>query len=165
VPNLDLESSPHSKVYAEIVRTLREDGTLRTVVRNWSAADGSPTDVAEPARNQLPAITLRPAEGPERFYGPQGMIGPLFVDVECIVAGTNAVDAMDLYHAVRLAIYPRDATLRLAIHQALVAAGAEAHYVVRFTQGRFAPREGDDDGAYYVARGQIEVNVTSEFNP
>ena len=165
MPKLDLESSPHSKVYAEIVRTLREDGTLRTVVRNWSVADGSTTDTAEPGLNQLPAITLRPAAGPERFYGPQGMLGPLFVDVECIVAGTNAADAMDLYYAIRLAIYPRDATLRMAIHQALVAAGAEAHYTLRFTQGRFAPREADDDMAAYVARGQIEVNVTSEFNP
>ena len=166
MPKLDLDQSPHSKVYAEIVRTLRDDPTLSAVVKTWSFADGSPTDLQSPTVGQCPSVTLRPAEGPERFYGPQGMIGPLFVDIAVAVAGTDAAAAMNLYWAIRRAFYPRNnAALCTAIHQALVAAGAEAHYVLQFTQGRYTARESADDGAIWIAQGQITLNVVSDLNP
>lgn len=165
MPKLDLDDSPHSKVYAEIVRTLKDDGTLGRVVKTWSFADGSPTDIQEPSVGQCPSVTLRPAQGTERFYGPQGMIGPLFVDIEVAVAGTDATDAMNLYWAIRRAFYPTNAALCTAIHQALVAAGAEAHYVLQFTQGRYTARESADDGAIWIAQGQITLNVVSDLNP
>jgi len=162
--SFNLVPSAHRQVFRVIVDAIRKDSTLSRVVKTWSVMDGSPIDTQDFVVVHTPAIRLIPSEGPDQFYGPGGMIGPLVVLVEICMRGSDFDDPMDLYAAVRRAIYPKTDAERLRIHQALVAAGAEAMFVTEFSQGSYAPRV-MVDGPLIDATGQIQVRIRQDLNP
>jgi hypothetical protein len=123
VPKLALEPSPHSLAFRGLVRILRADPTLRKVVRTWFVWDGSPDDAMEPCEATCPSLALAPAASADRWLGPSGFTGDLVVNLELLVAGSRVDDALDLYHAVKRAVYPEDDAKRTAVRAALVAAG------------------------------------------
>jgi hypothetical protein len=161
---LALSPSPHREVFRVLVDTLRADPVLASVVRTWRAYEGRPDDTAELAASQTPCVWLTPQEGADDWYGPSGLIGPLVVLVEVYAPGTDADDILDLWYAIKRAVYPADATACLAIHSRLVAAGAEGHYLAEFTPARFGPVEGEDAN-FLAATGMIRVRCRAELNP
>lgn len=165
-PQLGLDPSPHRLVYRKLVEVLREDPVLSRVVNHWFAWEGETAhDQLDLAVGLCPAISLAPSMGSDRWYGPEAYLGPLHVHVGIAVAGTDADDLLDLYHAVKRAVYPADEAAGIAIHQALVEAGAEAMYLVEFTQGRFGVQADDDGGPMLVGTGQIKIDVKQGFAP
>lgn len=155
---LNLPSSPHRLVYRTVENTLRSDHVLRLVVRTWSTWNGSAIDRTIPTVALCPYLQLAPMSGPDEFYGPSGMRGTLLIHVGLATAGTNADHLLDLYQAIRRALYPADPASRVAIRHALVTAGAFHDDEPMFTQGRFGVAL-DEDGAFLIGQGQLTLKL------
>jgi hypothetical protein len=158
-----LTPAPHRKVFRALCDVLKQDPTLSRVIRTWSVFDGSPIDTQDFTVSHTPGLRMIPSEGPDGWYGPNGLLGPLVVDVEICLRGSDFDDALDVYHAVRRAIYPPADADRVRIHQALVAAGAEAMFVLECSQGSFAPRV-MVDGPLLEVTGRLSVRVRQDLN-
>src|ERR1700754_2897534 len=93
---LKVDSSPHSRVFAELCRLLREDKDLKRVVKTFRLWDGEETSDDDWSAGLVPGVRLTPSLGPDQFYGPSGFRTPLACDLEVAAQGTFAADAMDL---------------------------------------------------------------------
>lgn len=167
--NTGYEPSPHRKVFREAVDVLRRDPILSGRVKRWITwSEGEADPWRVPADGELPCIEIRPAAGPDDWNGPSAFQGPIWLDLVITTAGTNADVSIDLYEAVKRAFYPRDETRKLAVHNALVAAGAKHHYGVRFTPAEYAPvqsQDGDKPIRRMLAGSRIAIEVVDELNP
>jgi hypothetical protein len=154
---LRLPPSPHSLVFRALAKALQNDQVLRREVKAWFDWSGDlKRDGQSLSPSLCPAVSLVPGMGPDQWEGPQGMTSDLVVSIGVAVAGTNADDLFDLYHALRRALYPEDLDERQAIRAALVAAGAEDD--PEFTQQGFGLGQ-TDSGPMLVGVGQIRVQM------
>ena len=171
MPMLGLDPSPHSKVYRALVEILQADATLNPAVKRWVTWNdqGSDRDPWRPPMDgELPQLDIVPSEGSGEWFGPSGFRADLVCDLVVTVDGIDAEDAFDLYFAIIRAIYPGgDATP--ALHRTLVAAGALAHNLVRFSHPSYSPVRGESSSGdpllRMVAAGQLAVPVEQLVNP
>jgi hypothetical protein len=121
---LDLPNCSHVKAFRALERILRNDPTLKRVLRQFWSWDGSDRDDLEPSLDTCPSLAIALGFGPDQWRGPANFEGPLEVRFAWAVAGTRADNLMNLVHATKRAIYPRDDTARTANRTALIEAGA-----------------------------------------
>jgi len=159
---LNLSPSRHRQVFRAICDVIQQDATLSRVIKTFSVMNGQPIDTQDFTVAHTPAMRLVPSEGPDGWYGPAGLLGPLVIGVEICLRGSDFDDALDIYAAVRRALYPPIDTNKVAIHQRLVAAGAEGMFLLEFTQGSFAPRV-MVDGPLVDVTGQMSVRIRQEL--
>ncbi len=159
---LNLTPSRHRQVFRAICDVIQSDATLSRVIKTFSVMNGQPIDTQDFTVAHTPAMRLIPSEGPDAWYGPNGLLGPLLVTVEICLRGSDFDDALDIYAAVRRALYPTTDADRVAIHQRLVSAGAEGMFVLEFTQGSFAPRV-MVDGPLVDVSGQMSLRIRQEL--
>lgn len=165
---LRLDDCPHVRVFKVAVRAIRESPILASLVRRWRVWDGRVDDWREPARGEFPCLELLIGEGADQFYGPDGFVGPLTVDVIVSTLGSNQIEPVNLYWAVKRAIYPDDLEARATLHQELVDAGAQGMFLVRFSAPRFMPIRQEGESQYssrLVGYGEFEVPVVDRRNP
>ncbi|MGE5755753.1 MAG: hypothetical protein ACM35G_08565 [Planctomycetaceae bacterium] len=126
VTKLPLPDGQRTKVFRQVEAFLRNDPVLSRVVRGdaWKDFSGDPNDAARPAPLQAPAIRIYPAPGPMAWATPDSMLAPLYINIECCVAGLVADDVLNLQDAIERAIYPADPVRRRAQVGALQALGA-----------------------------------------
>jgi hypothetical protein len=123
-PRVKVQTSPHSLVFRRIDKIIRNDHAIKqafTTILSWT---GSEDDTIAPAVDNCPYLKMSPGETGDKWYGPSSFEAFLTIDFEMGVAGSNAEDALDLYHAIRRAIYPTDHTQSLANQNAIKEAGA-----------------------------------------
>lgn len=157
--NLGLPDSPHKLVFRELVRILRADPTLSAVLRAVLAWEGRPTDSQGLTLAQAPGIRLTPLLGPDAWQYPEAFTGDLFVRVEVLVAGYDVGDLMDLWWAVKRAIYPADFAAKMANINALKDAGAKTGLAV------FAVNAADEspESSLQDAIGMIKIAILEQL--
>jgi hypothetical protein len=157
-----LPTCPRTTVFRKIVQILKNDPVLSNVIRpgslrSWS---GSSHDNVEFSYSQAPAIRLTPASGPEDWKYPDAQVGALYINVEMLVAGTDADDEINLWWAIERAIYPFDEAKRFAIVRELQQASAHSG-LCTFSQPAFDPEPGNK---FFAATGQIKIDVLLQLN-
>lgn len=160
-PTLDLNTAPRTSVYRKVVQLIRNDATIKRIVRPTSirAWDGLPSD-GEPFTPEIaPALRFTPINGPDAFWSPGSMKGDLLINVEMMVAGTCVDDVFNLWFAACRALYPALQSSTNANVQALMAAGAYDGLAV-FSSPAFDPDPKDN---YFYAQGQIRITVNNTF--
>lgn len=160
--SLDLDDAPRTLVYRKIVSLVRNDATIKRIVRPTAirAWDGLPQDSAEFGVAVAPCIRLTPINGPDAWEYPNAFAGDLLLNCELIVRGTNADDLFNLWWAVSRAIYPKASATRLANVLALQQLGAKTG-LAEFSQPAFDPKPEDN---WFYATGQIKISVISQLN-
>lgn len=156
---LDLNDSPRTLVFRKLVSFVRNDATIKRVVRPTSirAWEGTPLDSSPFDLSIAPALRFTPMNGPEQFWSPGSTRGPLFLNVELMVAGSNVDDLLNLWWALVRAIYPQAPSDTIAHVRALQQAGAYDG-LATFTQ---PAQDTEPSGAFFHAAGQIKIDVTN----
>jgi hypothetical protein len=152
-----LPTSPRTKVFRAICSILKQDPVLSSAIRPESMRfwSGAPHDTMEFSFSSAPAIRLTPAGTGEVFRFPSARTGDLLINVDCVIAGTDADDQMNLWWAIERAIYPDNFVLQQANVVALQQAGAYPG-LVEFSQPLFDPAPQD---RFWVCTGQMKVQV------
>lgn len=156
---LDLTDCPRTLVFRKVVSLVANDPTIKRVVRptSFRAWTGSPSDAQPFDLTTAPGLRFTPMNGPEAFWSPGSTRGPLFINVELLVAGSNVDDLLNLWWAVVRAIYPAAQAQTNANVQALQQAGA-FDGLATFTQ---PAQDTQPDGVLFHAAGQIRIEVTN----
>lgn len=159
---LDLNKSPRTSVFRQLVTLIKNDATIKRVLskpiqlRAWEgkAADAEPFGPAI-----APCVRLTPTSGADTWWSPGSTRGPLFIQVEMVIQGTNADDIMNLWWAIVRAIYPSAQSSTNANILALQQAGAYTG-MAEFT---LPAMEADPENNYFAAAGQIKIEVTNQL--
>lgn len=118
---LPLPDGQRTKVFRFIVNWLQNDPVLSRVIRQdaWQDFSGNPGDPGPQSPLQAPTIRLSPAPAPMGWTSVESMISPLYINIECLIAGVHADDILNLQEAIENAIYPVDGTAQAKIQQTL----------------------------------------------
>lgn len=161
-----LKPSPQRLIFRYLVKAFRSDPTLSRVVQSWQVWDDDlPNNLRDPAITEMPCVRLSPSQGPDQFWGPEAFVGTLSVLIELYLPACDADDALDLYYAIRRAIYPTDPARRLTIHRQLVQNGARAEFTARFSQPNFRAFPDAKGGAFTRAAGMLQLDILEQLNP
>lgn len=83
------------------------------------------------------------------------MVGPLFLNVDMLIPGTDADDELNLWWAIEHALYPQSFAAQQANVAALQLAGANTGLCM-FSQPAFDPTPSDK---FFAATGQIKIDI------
>lgn len=120
--------------------------------RCWS---GRSHDSFEFTFSSSPSLRITPTCGPESFLFPTAMVGPLFLNVDMLIPGTDADDELNLWWAIEHALYPQSFAAQQANVAALQLAGANTGLCM-FSQPAFDPTPSDK---FFAATGQIKIDI------
>jgi hypothetical protein len=152
-PKLRLPVAPETAIFRLVDRMLRADETLFRVVKTWRSYQGGPDDRTDLAEGHCPFVRLSTRNGGgERFFSPSGTEGQIEIVVELGASGSCLDDIHNLWGAVKRALFPTDATARLAFQSRLRDAGARTG-LIEVAQSAFDPTPGTDGVMY--ARGVL----------
>jgi hypothetical protein len=155
MPVLDLNTSPRIAVLRQVETILRNDPTLKRVVKTWRTWKEKPGQNAPfGTDNPLPAIRITPTTGPDMWRYPDAFVGPLFLNFEMLIPGQEAEDVFNLWYALCNAVYPGGGVTQTNI-SALQTAGANSG-LVEFSAPAFDPTP---DGEMWLANGQMKIDV------
>lgn len=123
--NPQLPEDVTTRLFRLLDRRLRGDQILGAYVKTWQTWRGETTDKAQPGKGALPYLQLYPAPSSEVWFSPERQLGTLTVQLEAGIATACVDDCLNLWAAVRNAIYPKgDVTSRQDFINALKSAGA-----------------------------------------
>jgi hypothetical protein len=163
MPLLDLNSSPRIAVMRQVETILRTNPTLKRVVKTWRTWREKPGQNAPFGLDvELPAVRITPANGPDIWRYPDAFVGPLYLNFEMLIQGTEAEDPYNLWFAMCNAIYPgSSATPSTQTNITnLQTAGANSG-LVEFSSPAFDP---SPDGNNWLAVGQMKIDVRLQLN-
>ena len=155
MPSLDLNTSPRISVLRLVETILKNDPTLKRVVKTWRTYKEKPGQNAPFGTDlPLPAIRITPATGPDMWRYPDAFVGALYLNFEVLLQGQEAKDVFNLWYALCNAIYPGGTGTNANI-QALQIAGANSG-LVEFSAPAYDPTP---DGNMWLAVGQMKIDV------
>jgi hypothetical protein len=158
MPSLDLNTSPRIAVMRQIETILKTNPTLKRVVKTWRTWKEKPGQNAPfGTDSDLPAVRITPVSGPDIWRFPDAMVGPLYLNFEMLLQGSELEDVFNLWYALCNAIYPgSSATPSTQTNiSALQTAGANTG-LVEFSSPAFDP---SPDGSMWLAQGQMKIDV------
>ncbi len=158
---LDIPQSPRDAVFRAMETIVRQNATFQRIVkpisfRTWR---GNPEDAKEFTFEIAPAMRWTPQNGPEEFRTPEMQVGPLYVNCELLIKGTNISDMLNFWWMLERCFYPAVAGPNLVI-PTLQNAGAFTGLVF-FTQPAFDP---GPDGVWLAGQGQLKIDVRNDIN-
>ena len=159
---LALPDGQRTKVFRYLVNWLKNDPVLGRVIRSdaWQDFSGNPSDPAPQSPLQAPTIRLSPAPAPLSWTSVESMISPLYINIECLIAGVNADDILNLQEAIENAFYPTDATRQALLQNTLVGA---PYYcmtgLVEFTLPLWDRTESPGKSGNWYPIGQIRIDI------
>jgi hypothetical protein len=164
--SLDLDDSPRTRVFRQLVQIFQADLTLSRVIapRHWRTFSGEPADKTEFGATACPSVVMSRIPGDERFWSPDSFTGEMHVQLLLQTRGTCEDDCDNLYWHFQRAIYPLDNDAKITINRTLVAAGAHTGLVL-FSQPAFDPRNlnGQASEGLIVARGTMRIEIRHRF--
>jgi hypothetical protein len=157
---LKLPTVPESAVFQAIVTRLTRDPTLSRIFgpESWhlfsgdAGASGRP-----PARTAGPEVWIFPSAGASTYWSPGSQVVPLFLNFDLSVPSTCSLDVLNLWGAIRKAIFTCDFANDSDFRTSLQALGAHSG-VITFSQAAYDPNP-EDDGTIFRARGQIKIDI------
>jgi hypothetical protein len=118
---LPLNTDQVTTVFRAVEKKLRAFPELKTVVKTWNTwtgeVGGRDGDVLEPATQHLPHLRMSLIPLPSHRITEGSDDSPVLIKIEAFVNGTNYDDIINLWGAVRRAVFSGDGTLQ-AIGQA-----------------------------------------------
>lgn len=153
-PKLALPDAEETLAFRAAERILRTDPTLSRVVRSWNAWDGSPGDVLEPTFSTCPYLRLAPMPTGSAWQTEGQHRMPVLVGIQVAVAGSNADQLVNLWAAVRRALWPSDPARMATVRQI-----ADAAKVVRpvMTLCGYGVRAEERGHRLMMAEGTLEL--------
>ncbi|HWE39527.1 MAG TPA: hypothetical protein VG406_23460 [Isosphaeraceae bacterium] len=104
--------SPESACFRAVDRVLRDAPALQAVGVNFFSFEGdADRDSREPTLDEAPWVRLAVVPLPSHWQSENQHAAPLSVKVECFVAGTRLDDGLDLWAAIRGALFPGDGSV------------------------------------------------------
>lgn len=159
---LSLNTAPRTSVFRKLVEIVQNDPTIKRVISrpaSFRAWTGKPVDGQPFSVDIAPAVRFTPIQGPDSWYSPNAQKGPLFVNVEMLIQGSDADDVMNLWWAIQRAIYPAAQEDLYANLQVLQQAGAHDG-LAEFTLPAFDPGPRDN---FWAATGQIKIMIRNQL--
>jgi hypothetical protein len=105
-----LPESPESRAYKGVVQVLRTDPTLRGYGLKIRAWEGGVNDAKEvESLGELPLLMITPGRASSRWLSPAQHESQMPIELSVCVETQRASDLLDLWHAVRTALFPVDA--------------------------------------------------------
>ena len=163
-----LKPSPRTTVFRALVKLIQFSPVIRTAVKpeSFHSWTGATHDTADFTKCSCPALRFTPTNGPEQFLFPDAMVGPLFINCEMLVSGTNVDDAQNLWWAIERAIYPGPTPLMAGgpTSQSNIAllqtAGANSGLAM-FSMPAF---DQEPQEQFFACTGQIKIDVRLQLN-
>lgn len=103
---LPLDDAPETVAFSAIVKVLQMDKTLKRINTKWGVWDGSSDDLREISASMCPYIELSPSPSETRWSEADQHRSTFDVDILLTVEGTCAADLLNLWGAVRRALFP-----------------------------------------------------------
>lgn len=128
-PRLKLDLSVEAAIFRAATTVLKEDPTLKGVVKTWEVLDGTHSQVKRPDTREMPWIMVVP--GPSRMAMVEadryGVHMDLYVSIA--TAGLVAEDNLNLFAAVRKALNYRKPFRGTTVAEYLQEAGNDTYEV------------------------------------
>lgn len=105
---LELPDAPETTLYRAIVKVLRNDPTLSRIGVTFGTWEDSPEDMRDITASLCPYIELSPAPGNTGWSEENQHRTDFNIDILLTVAGSCADDLLNLWGAVRSALFPPD---------------------------------------------------------
>jgi hypothetical protein len=157
-PRLKLPTAPETAVFRAILAQLQRDPTLSRVIPpdNWHTYNGDPRSKRPPA-HVGPEIWIWPTGGPSAWWTEGAQLTPLFLNVEYVVPSNCVDDAVNIWHALRKALYSGAPAEDIPFYQVLIGAGAVTG-LTAFSLGGFDANP-EEAGELYRANGQMRIDI------
>lgn len=156
-----LPASPHRLVFREFVRILRADVTVGRACKVIKAWEGKGTDADPLTIAQAPCIRLTPiGHAPDQWQYPEAFSQTLPINIEVLVPGYDVGDMLDIWYAVKRAVYPKDHGKKLLNIEALRKAGAKTG------MGLFSVQAAGDhppESNLQAAIGQFKIDILEQL--
>lgn len=155
-PILSLPTAEEAGAFRALERVFRDDETLAATIRQWVTWDGDVSDLTEPTFSTCPFLRLSPHGDASEWATEQQHGGAVVIRVTLCAAGTDANQIMNLWAAVRRALFPSDLTQRALVLSPLQLAGVNRPILSQPAYGVTA----DEKGApLLVADGLIKLSM------
>jgi len=140
---------------------VRQNATFQRIVKptSFRTWQGKPEDAKEFTFEIAPAMRWTPQNGPEVFRTPEMQVGPMFINCEILLKGTNVSDLTNFWWMLERCFYPAQPGPALVI-PVLQNAGAFTGLVF-FTQPAF---DVGPDGVWLAGSGQLKIDVRNDIN-
>lgn len=115
---LQLKESPEVSVFRGVVKVIREDPTLKRIGLNVNAWEDRSDDLKEITSEMCPHVEISPSAGETRWSEANQHKSDFSIDFLLTVNGTNADDLLNLWHAIRQALFPTNDDVQRAKVQA-----------------------------------------------
>ncbi len=121
--DLALTDSPETLAFEAVVAVLRSDDDLRRIALSTRAWDGGPEDLAPPTIAKLPWMRVTPTAGQSNWESEGQHRVEMHVQFELAIEGTKAANLLNLWGAVRNALFPADPDRRELVDTVFLSAG------------------------------------------
>lgn len=111
---LALPDSPETSIFRAIVKVLQNDATLKRIGVTWGTWEDTPEDLREISAMMCPYIELSPSPTETGWSEANQHRSDFSIDILLTVAGTCADDLLNLWGAVRSALFPPDGSTERA---------------------------------------------------
>lgn len=122
-PKLALPDSEETIAFRAVESILRSDADLSRVIKTFVAWRGEPVDNEPPTASMCPYLMIVPSARPSGWVTEGQHEEPLQIGIFAAVVGSDADQIMNLWGAIRRALFPQDATQRTSVLTKVNAAG------------------------------------------
>ncbi len=155
-PSLPLKDCEETIAFKAIDLILKSDPTIRRVVGiNYNSWTGDARDIMPPAPSLCPFLQIAPTPAKSSRWETEGQQRmPITIGITVAVIGTDVRQLMNLWGAVRRALFPIDPTARDANRVAAQNARITKPTLALQGYGVSLPKSGD---RMLIAQGQLQL--------
>lgn len=155
MPKLSLKESNEAKLFRGLVARLKNDPDLKRVVKRWCVFDGSQNELREPTDSDYPFVMISPSGERGETVTQNSTLTTMKIEISLFTAGTNVDDPMNLWSALRSAIWAGDNTLQALQNECLCEK-------LSLDQPVYQARALDSGSNVLVATGSISANLRTK---
>jgi len=153
---LALKADVTTLLYRAIVTRLTADPVLSACVKTWQTWEGGTGDLVDITNALCPALRITPQPLSEQWFSPETQSGTMAVLIEAWAAGTCVDDMLNLWGAIRRAVYnPTDRESWMSFNRSLQSKGSHTGLVLMQTPLQIQPLI---EQKMLVANGQITLD-------
>ncbi len=160
-PRLPLPDSAETLALRAVIRVLRSDPTLESVVRSWCVWDGSDADLMDRTKAGYPHVAVTPQPGSTSWAEESQHRSDVVLAIETFVSGTNADDSLNLWGAIRRALFPPLGSARRAAVAAQLAPLVHNGELIR-QPFQFADPSGAAENQVSYGRGELRLLILAD---